>query len=88
MDRSKGLYTAQSVVQHKPDPLAGWGGTRGIHKTVLVEIRVFGNVKICWGFSGHFFATVKLPIPGGGRDLRMSGSYPQGWGPLETAGVR
>ena len=46
VDRTKGLHTTQSTVQHKHDPrvslltvkpLAVWGGTRGIPKTVLVE---------------------------------------------------
>ena len=86
VDRTKGLHTAQSIVQHKPDPrvslltvkpLAGWGGTRGIPKTVLVEKWCFRKYEDLLGVCGHFSATVKLPIPGGGRDLRMSGLYPQ-----------
>ena len=89
VDRTKGLHTAQSIVQHKRDPmvslltvkpLAVWGGTRGIPKTVLVEKWCFRKYEDLLGVCGHFSATVKLPIPGVGRDLRMSGSYPQGEG--------
>ena len=86
VDRTKGLHAAQTIVQHKRDPrvsllavkpLVVWGGTRGIPKTVLVEKWCFRRCEDLLGVCGHFSATVKLPIPGVGRDLRMLGLYPQ-----------
>ena len=44
---------------------------------MLVEQWCFRKYEDLLGVCGHFSATVKLPIPGGGRDLRMLGSYPQ-----------
>ena len=46
---------------------------------MLVENWCFRKSKDLLGVCGQFSATVKLPIPGGGQHLRMSGLYPQAY---------